>query len=189
MNKLLLAGLMVFSVNSVFAMGTQEREMLYTLNTLEQDFAQVSMITQNIDMFMSVLEMNINLNEARLINENLNLATIFQQSVVLFIGGLVGKVAFTGLVDKCVKPTENLFSLRNILIQGSYALGGAIGITWPTLSIHDAWKTRSALIEALARDKEILAKLQAIQAGMAKNIELGAQHAESTENFLLESAE
>ena len=62
MNKLhmlVLAGLIFCGVNNALAMGQEQMEVLHTLHALEQDFTQIPMIAQNIDMFMGVMEMNV----------------------------------------------------------------------------------------------------------------------------------
>src|SRR5579863_7560107 len=69
MNKLhvlALTGLVFCGVSNASMMGQEQREVLYASHTLGQNFADVPMIAQNIDMFTGVLEMNIQINEAKL---------------------------------------------------------------------------------------------------------------------------
>lgn len=182
MNTLLLAGLMIVGMNNTYAMSAKEREILYTLNTLGQDFIDVPMITQNIDMFIGVIEMNINLNEARLMRADQKLENTLWNSGALFLGGLLGKLAFLHIVEKTFTNKYTAFNLRNILVQGTYAAGAMVGITWPALNIHNAWKVRSALIEALERDRDILVQLESIKDSMDQNPDQAGK-------ILLESAE
>lgn len=181
-NMLAVAGLMFFSAHNAFTMGKQEREILYALKKLGQDPAEVPMVTQNIDMFMGAFAMNIQINEADLVTANQKLKTALWKNAALFGGCIVSRQALNHVLTYFLGHTREYFSAYFILTQGVSGLGSAIGITWPVLNIHDAWKTRSVLVEALALDKEILAQLQEIKDSMD-------QDSETAGNFLLKSAE
>lgn len=195
MNMLALTGLMFFGANSTFAMGKQEREILYTLHELGQNIADVPMITENIDMFMGITAMNIQLTEVRLAAANKSFKkTLWKNAAVL--GGILlaqnfSLVGLNNLRDGYLASyNDNMFDLfhpiRLALIDG-FIINDLLGLVtvgkvFAALNIHDAWKNRSALIEALALDKEILGQLQEIKDSMD-------QDSETAGNFLLKSVE
>jgi hypothetical protein len=171
MNKLhmlALAGLIFSGANNASMMGQEQREVLYTLHTLGQDFANVPMITQNSEMFKGVLEMNIQVNEAQLKIANQKIKTTMMNSAAIIAGTLIGKLAFFHAIDKYTPKSWDAaysFNLRNMLINSGSICAWA-GQLLTMLNMHDAWKNRSALIEAIALDKEILSKLEEIDASM-----------------------
>jgi hypothetical protein len=182
MNKLhvlALTGLMVSGINNASMMGQEQREVLYTLNTLGQDFANVPMISQNIDMFKGVLEMNIQVNTAKLQDANQKIKNALLKNAAL-LGGvlLVYNVSREGFMlslgsVQCFDINTATPNRLNML----YVFAGSlvnIGIRnildaakmFAAFNIYDAWKSRSALVEAIALDKEILSKLEEIDASM-----------------------
>jgi hypothetical protein len=167
MNKLhmlALVGLIFSGVNNASMMGQEQREVLYTLHTLGQDFISVPMITQNIDMFMGVLEMNIQVNEAQLKNADKNMKNALLKSAVLFAGGVVGKVAlFEASRFDCMYKCG---FIKDVILYSGVAVDSVASVL-VSLNIYDAWKNRSELIEAIALDKEILAKLEEIKDSMS----------------------
>lgn len=190
MNMLVLAGLMFFSANSCFAMGKQEREILYTLHELGQNIADVPMITQNIDMFIGVLEMNIQITEAKFAAANQKFKTVLCNSAALFAGCVVGKQLFAKSIDYInynvisykVSGLASFKLIRDVLATGVFTATAIAGNTLIALNIHDAWKNRSALDESLTLDRQLLWQLIEIKDSMD-------QDTESAENFLLKSAE
>ncbi len=175
MNKLhvlALTGLMVCGINNASMMGQEQREVLYTLNTLGQDFSNVPMIAQNIDMFKGVLEMNIQVNEAKLKDANKNMKTALWKNASLLAGTIVGQFIFNVGLETAKSAAAqvgyNSLSMKTItglLIQGSITCRSLMHIC-AALNIYDAGKNRSALVEAIALDKEILSKLEEIDASM-----------------------
>jgi Trk-type K+ transport system membrane component len=175
MNKLhmlALTGLMFSGINNASMMGQEQREVLYTLHTLGQDFANVPMITQNSDMFKGVLEMNIQVNEAKLKDADQKIKDTLMKSAVLFTGAWVSLLAIKSLQlatfeyspekIRSAVPTQ----IVSAFINQGMGVGIGIGKICAALNIYDAWKNRSALVEAIALDKEILSKLEEIDASM-----------------------
>jgi hypothetical protein len=194
MNKLsmlALTGLILCGVNNVFSMGQEQREILYTLHALEQNFVDVPMIFQNLDMFMGVLEMNIQITEIKLKDANQKIKSALLKSGALLGGAVVGQFIFgVGLEAMkafAVDSGYNSLSLRSIiaiLIQGCIACRSAVHI-YVGLDIYNVLKNRAALMEMLALDKEILSKLQEIKDSMA----FIDDNADSAGNILLKRAE
>ena len=181
-NMLALAGLMFFGANSTFAMGKQEREILYTLHELGQNIADVPMITENIDMFMGVTEMNIQLTEVRLAAANKSFKkTLWKNAGQL--GGILLVQLVYGLVLRNIRDGYSATPRNAVELLNQVSLTVVlVGKVFAALNIHDAWKNRTALIEALALDKEILGQLQEIKDSMD-------QDSETAGNFLLKSVE
>lgn len=186
MNKLhvlALTGLIVCGVNNA-SMGQEQREVLYALHTLGQNFADVPMVVQNIDMFAGVLEMNIQINEAKLQVADQKIKDTILTNAAIFVGAVVGRTAITDAMNRYMKFNFKNLSLGNLLSQSANALAWA-GQMLIILNIHDAWKNRSALMEALALDKELLGKLEEIKG----SVDFIEENTGSAENFLLNSAE
>lgn len=191
MNKLhmlALAGLMLCGINKASIMGQEQREVLYTLHTLGQDFINVPMITQNIDMFMGVLEMNIQVNEAKLEDAGQKIKKSLWKNAVL-----IGCTALTHgfMVDLWLNKNWIILSdsasdkLVKKFILDVNATVFAAGRLLAGLGLYDAWKNRSALFQAIALDKEILGKLEEIKDSMS----FIEENTDSTKNCLLNSAE
>jgi len=194
MNKLhmlALVGLIISGVNNASMMGQEQREVLYTLNTLGQDFVNVPMITQNIDMFMGVLEMNIQVNEAQLKAANQKMKDALWKNAALLGAAVVSYMSFekvyNALTNCLTYKTSSSFPVRDISKFASYTAAGGLlaSRVLVALNIHDAWKNRSELMDAIALDKEILAKLEEIKDSMS----FLEENADSEGNTLLNSAE
>ncbi len=180
MNKLhvlALTGLMISGINNASMMGQEQREVLYTLHTLGQDFANVPMITQNSDMFKGVLEMNIQVNEAKLKDASKKIKDTLLRNAALLGGIFVvknvssavfGAGALYGLDFN--EPKLNELNAFCIAVGGlvNMGFGSIFGATkmFAVINMYDVWKNRSALVEAIALDKEILSKLEEIDASM-----------------------
>ncbi|HEX4069339.1 MAG TPA: hypothetical protein VHX42_04530 [Candidatus Babeliales bacterium] len=194
MNKLhvlALTGLMFSGVNKISAMGQEQREVLYALNTLGQNLADVPMVVQNLDMFMGVVEMNIQMNQVGLKAENQNIKDALWKNAAFLTGAWisiftmnsVGVFAFKNLPKniRCALPTMILSAfIEDILAAGMFTSKVFVG-----MNLYDVWKNRSALMDAIALDTEILGKLQEIKASM----EFMEENADSAESFLLNDAE
>ena len=189
MNMFVLAGLMFCGVNSAFSMGHEQREILYTLHDLGQDFADVPMVVQNVDMFHSIIAMNIQMTEAKLAAANANFKKTLKHNAALFVGIQVGKELFylaarkiRDSVDYYSRNREAFVMPYNMCVNSVQGIGFIVGSLFVGLNVYDAWKKRSALTEALTLDQEILAQLQELKDSLD-------QSSEPAENFLLESAE
>jgi len=172
MNKLhmlALAGLMFMGVSNASMMGQEQMEILYTLHALDQDFAQIPMVTQNVDMFIGIAEMNKQLKELKLKNATKELKTTFLKNGALFAAAWISvttmdtveRFAFNNL------PRNIRGAVPSRIFSGffgdSLAAGLFISKVIAGLNIHDAWKKRSELIQSLELDKEILNKLQEVK--------------------------
>ena len=184
MNIAILTSLMLCGVNSAFSMGLEQREILYTLNDLGQNLADVPMVVQNVDMFMGIIAMNIQLNEAKLNGAN----STFKKALVNNAATIAGCVAFKTVLNLFVKfMVKRDYDLH----YRSFQLLKPIqtGITWLSpvaqgiisLNLYNAWQNRSVLAQALALDKEILVQLEEIKGYVDHNDQPAG-------NFLLETA-
>jgi hypothetical protein len=183
MNKLhmlALVGLMLCASNKASIMGQEQREVLYTLHTLGQKFINVPMITQNIDMFMGVLEMNIQVNEAKLKDAEKKLKTTLWNSCAICLG----TVATRAVAMDILKPMAITHFVREFLMHSVFSPTGIVHFAVAT-NIYNAWKNRSELMEAMILDKEILGKLEEIKDSMS----FIEENTDSAENCLLNSAE
>ena len=169
MNKLhilALTGLMLCGVNNISAMGQEQREVLYTLHMLEQNFGDVPMIFQNIDMFIGIEEMNIKMNELKLKTVNKELKTALLKNAALLGGILLAQnFSLMGLnaIRNHYSVSESMFdvvnTVRMIVIDG-FILNDLLGLVtmgkvFAALNVYDVWKKRSELMQVLALDTEI----------------------------------
>jgi hypothetical protein len=156
-NILLTTGLMFSVVSTTLPIYEQEREALYALHTLEQDFADVPMVKQNVDMFISVFQMN-----TQLLEKKLAIANQKAKNSVLFCGaGLVGAALCTVFFDQISSDVVKKQLSRMVLVLG-YGFAGVMK-GYPVLDTFNAFKERNALKEALALDQEILEQLVTIK--------------------------
>ncbi len=168
MNKLhmlALTGLMFSGINNASMMGQEQREVLYTLHTLGQDFANVPMITQNSDMFKGVLEMNIQVNSAKLQDANENIKKTILTGLAIIAGAMVTRAGIAKFVSSinCDLAYRSFVKDMLLSVDCSLAIGSSV---FNALNLHDVWKHKSALVEAIALDKEILSKLEEIDTSM-----------------------
>lgn len=189
MNMLIVAGLMFCGVNSAFSMGKQEREVLYTLNELGQDIAQVPMVVQNIDMFIGVLEMNIQITEAKLVAANKSFKKTLWQNAALFGACQLGSVVLPKVAAEMryslsySLQTTSAFELSYAMFLNSIrGIAFVAGQLLVGLNVYDAYKTKNTLQQSLALDREILGQLYEIKGSVDQNNE-------PAENILLDSAE
>lgn len=191
MNKLhvlALTGLMLFGMNNASMMGQEQREVLYTLNILGQDFINIPMITQNIDMFMGVLEMNIQVNEAKLQDADQKIKkSLYKNAVIVGCTALTHAFMMDFWLNKnwiILSDSASNRVLKKLILDVS-ATVFVSGRLLAGLGLYDAWNKRSELIEAIALDKEILGKLEEIKDSMS----FLEENADSEGNLLLNSAE
>jgi hypothetical protein len=195
MNKLhmlALTGLIVSGVNSnASMMGLEQREVLYTLHTLGQNFADVPMIVKNVDMFMGVLEMNMQVNEATLRDANQSMKDALWNNAAFLTGAWISKFVVNNIssfafnsLPKNIKHASPVIIL-SAFIQNGIDAGLFASKILAALNIHDVWKNRSELMEAIALDTEILSQLEEIKTSM----EFTEENGDSAESFLLENAE
>ncbi|HSC24636.1 MAG TPA: hypothetical protein VLB80_00260 [Candidatus Babeliales bacterium] len=167
LNALALAGLILSTVNSAFSMGNEQKEILYALHNFKQPFASVPMIAENIDMFIGIMGMSTQMTEQKLASANQKFKTALWKNGALFVGAVANEV----MVDytyNYLGLTKNIASL--LFLRGVYGLA-SIGEILVSLNIHNAWKTRESLREALALDKEILEELQELKMSLMQNSE------------------
>jgi hypothetical protein len=187
MNKLhvlALTGLVFCGVNNASMMGQEQREVLYALHTLGQNFADVPMIAQNIDMFTGVLEMNIQINEAKLKVANQKIKETILTNAAIIVGAMVTRAGISKFVSSINCDLAYRTFVKDMLLSADCSLAIATSVL-NALNIHDVWKNRSALTEALVLDKEILSKLEEIKVSM----DFIEENSDSTDNFLLNSVE
>lgn len=173
---LALVGLMFSGINNASMMGQDQREVLYTLHALGQDFADVPMVTQNRDMFVGVLEMNIQVNEAQLKVADQKMKDALWKNTAL-LGGILLAQHISGLVlhnniRDGYLATSDLLNQVRLIIGDNFMLNNFLGLAlvgkvFAALNIHDAWHNRSELMQAIALDKEILTKLEEIKDSMS----------------------
>ena len=164
-NILLAAGLLFSTVATILPVGEQEREIIYTIHELGQDFAQIPMVVQNIDAFIGIFQMNIEMTEAKLaiaaqkakkslINNVAAIAAVGIARAGLYIGMCWARDAVSWETKKAIFD-RGIHAL--IETPCSFLMGATY--FYYALNIHDAYKAKNALAETLALDKEILEKL------------------------------
>jgi len=185
MNKksmILAAGLMFSVATTTFSIGEQEREVLYSLHALGQDFTNIEMIGQNADMFMQIFSMNIQMLEAKLtIADKKAKKTLAKTIGIVGLSTLSRALAYLGktTLDKSIGMTS---SVTILVVNG---LLTTLGTVFYAVSLHDILKERNALRDALALDQEILSKLVEMKETMVFS---SPEHGAQAGNALLESA-
>lgn len=188
MNKLhmlALAGLMFSGINNASMMGQEQMQILYALHTFGQDYSQVPVIVQNIDMFYGVAEMSVQLKELELKNATKELKNVLLRNAALFAGTVVSKALFSKFLQSMGSNRAYSYDIKNLLNISSYSLSTTMSVL-NGLNIYDAWKKRSELVKALELDREILSKLQEIK--FAIDSAPSADNSMSAESILLGNA-
>lgn len=167
---------MFYSAFLIFSVATtalpiyeQERDIVYTMHTLEQDLADVPMVKQNIDMFIGVFQMNSQLLEKKLAIAHQKAKKALWTKGGVLVGATLGAVLYseiyTYLMGQLPYKYQKLINIRIMdksILALIYAAAGAIKFHFG-LDAFNAFKKRNALKEALALDQEILEQLLTIK--------------------------
>ena len=190
-NMAILISLLITGISgTALSFNQEQREILYTLDELEQNFASVPMITENIDMFIGIMQMNIQMTEKRLLvaqkaREKALLTGVAAVAVALgvragwnwsnrsLIKPLISKLSYN-FARKSEELSFQLFagmvSMYNICVG---------------MHIYDAFKAHNGLESSLALDKKVLAKLEDVKESLAYD---SAESIKSVQAQLLNSA-
>jgi hypothetical protein len=174
MNVLALASLLLFSVNNATAVGQDPKEIVYACHEMGHEFADVPMITSNIDLFVGLFNMNVQRTELQLKKANQEFKVALLKNVALIGAFVATKVTYNQGYNFL---TESLgfttYGFRSNIekfvdsLTANFAWSVSIAAaTFAGLNIHDAWKKRSELTKSLELDKEILAQLMEIKESM-----------------------
>ena len=179
MNKnILLTVLFTFGFcNFSYGLNREQRELLYTLHYLNQDFSSISMIAENIDTFIDVFQSRVKINEKKLeetakarnvalFNSMKKIGAIWLLSVLMNI--LHVKALNEGRTMRWEAPTKvfyecilNKLSILNmspeidLLKKAAYVYSG--------VQLYESFKEERNLNKALMLDKEVLSKLQEVK--------------------------
>ena len=91
-NMFLAASLLFSTVATVLPIGEQEREIIHAIHGLGQDFSQMPMLVQNIDAFIDAFQLNIAINEAKLIVANQKARKSLIASIASVSGIFAGRI-------------------------------------------------------------------------------------------------
>lgn len=164
-SMLLLLSLISYNAQSL-ALGEEQREILYTLYEMGQDFASVPMIAQNIDMFIGVIEM-----EVQILTRKLNsIEQEFRSSLLYGLGwaGLHGiGTILTELGLHQLSPY--IHNLGRSGIRMSLATGSTMTSVYFASHIYGASKERGRLVKLLELNKAVLEKLEEVKYMVAQN--------------------
>jgi len=173
-NMMILASLVICSIyGTVISFNQEQREILYALDELDQDFASVPMITENIDMFIGVFHMNMQMTEKKLLvaekarNKALlyAIAAAVGNSCVNVIGNMIGsqiRYSGTGAISHTILGNlDDLF--RSLVRNGASVVTSFYAVT----SLYDAFKAYNTLKESLELDAKIMDKLQDLRVSLA----------------------
>ena len=168
----LLSALLFYGINTSYAIGEEQREILYTLYEMQQDFASVPMITQNIDMWIGMVEMEIQVLNRKLtaINKELRATIIYGlgwAGVSSLVRALVAKGStiispyYPSMQDYLGFAVNN----TNLAINSIYLMGNV----YCGMSFYDAIKERSRLMKLLQLNKAVLEQLEEVKYSNLQN--------------------
>lgn len=171
---MILASLVICSVYGTAVSFNQEyKDILYALDELDQDFASVPMITENINMFIGVVHMNMQMTEKKLLaatkarNKALLYAvaaTVGNAGVLVVVNMIGNKIRYsnTSLVSHAM--LSNMDDLFRSLVRSA---ASAVTSFYAVASIYDAFKAYNTLKESLELDAKIMDKLQDLRESLA----------------------
>ena len=166
-SMLLLLSLISYNAQSL-ALGEEQREILYTLYEMGQDFASVPMIAQNIDMFIGVIEMEIQLLQRKLLIEDQKVKNAFIQG--FGVAGIAGLIQFAQAkyFPNC---NFNVAYLRDLtaLTRCITNTLATIASSYSGISIFDTIKNRNSSRASLELNKAVLEKLEEVKYMVAQN--------------------
>jgi hypothetical protein len=198
MKNIVLATGLLFSVTATtLPIYEQEREVLYAMHTVGQDFAGVSFVKDNVDMFISVFKIHADLLEAKLAVANQK-----AKKALWTVGGvLVGTFSGSALLAcGCHDFRDQLSYSRKYGLSLSVAASciSGLGTVCATairlhfgLDCYNAFKERNALKEALALDQEILEELITVKelAMFSVGADVAEDATDGSDAKILEAAE
>ncbi len=165
-NILLTAGLLLSVVTIAFPVGKNAKDIVYTMNELNQDFNQSPFIKENIDRLIYLFSMNIKLADKQLQSMSWNITTIAK--TINAIGAMV-------MADYCLLSSAGFIAeMIPYQLHGELKRLGLLFINCSThvaaayiaLKAYDAFKSRNVLEKSLAVDRTILAKLIELREAM-----------------------
>lgn len=171
-NMILAVGLMFSVATTALPIYEQEREVLYAMHTIGQDFADAGFVKQNVDMFISIFQMNSQLLEKKLAVANQKAKKALLTNGALIAGATLAKIvtntSLAYVLDQiymsssCTTYRAFADNISILIDKTTFGLLG-VGKIYAAVSLFDVFKERSALKEALAIDQEILEQLEAIK--------------------------
>lgn len=178
-NMLLAASLMFSVVTTALPVGEQEREILYTINELGQDFGDVPLIKQNIDTFIGILEMHIAIAEGKLATVNQKVKGTLMRNAVALVGVSGTRVFADQLIEILkyklgVHPRSLSFGPLNLSVKSLGQLVALLSVTscsYIALNVREAVMTKYNANTALELDKAILEKLIDVKEAMIFDID------------------
>jgi hypothetical protein len=168
-NTILLAGLCILSTVNIFSFNEEQRDILYALHLLNQDYASVSMIAENIDMFIGIIQMNVQMNQKKFEHATSKRNMTFAGTAVAIGTSSVAALVVTETIECCLKKmaSEGLSHsqfrwLRSVFNVPLTVIPTLIRM-YSAYAIYDTVKAKNRLEESIALDQEILAKLEELK--------------------------
>lgn len=164
-----LTGLLVSSFfGTALSFNQEQREVLYTLDDLEQNFASVPMITENIDMFIGIVQTNIQITEKKLLvaqKTREKAALTVAAALAISLGVRAGLNWGNGYLIKLLKNAFDYNFARTFESLSFQALASIFTVSNICVGMHmyDALKAYNELEILLALDKKILTKLEDVK--------------------------
>jgi hypothetical protein len=189
-NMVILTGLLVSSFfSTALSFNQEQREVLYTLDDLEQNFASVPMITENIDMFIGIVQTNIQITEKKLIvaqKTREKAALTVAAALAISLGVRAGLNWGNGYLIQSLITRLSYNFARKYEALSLQALASVFMVSNMCVGMHmyDALKAYNELEILLALDKKILTKLEDVKESLLYG---SAENVNSVEESLLNS--
>ena len=121
--KMILAALLMVNVcGSIVALNEEPRAILYALDDLGQNLSSVSMIAENIDMYIGMLQMNMRIIKAQLKKANDETKKALWNGAMMVVGAACLRTLTIRAVSKSKNTIDNLtpiflkFFCRSVVI-------------------------------------------------------------------------
>ena len=161
-NTIIMAGLLVATVNGLFGINRQDsKDVLYACHELGHDFPSERLIVDNIDMLIQDLEWQIKLNEAGLSQAQKKAHKAFVGGIILYCGMVMARPFGFAMLRSIPGFAATYPRLREGIAHLMYVPSGLYSV-YKGVDIWNAYATKAELEKSLALDREILAKLQAM---------------------------
>lgn len=153
----------------IMALNEEQREILYTLSDLGQSFDSVPMIAENVEMFIGMLQMNMQITKAKMKNatSKKNKALFSAAGIVVTTGLLRGLVTAI-ITDLLPREWKHGFNCALVVCSAGNVVQSAANLVsaYSVFATYDAFKAKNELEASLARDKKILRKLEELRSSL-----------------------
>ena len=164
--NILLVGLLTFGFHGfMWGANAAQREVIYDLHDLGKDFSSIPMITENIDMFVGIFEMNIEINENKLKNAKELMNSALINSVKNIGAAWFASALVAGASMIVINKSDNNDMVLVCAMPLNLGLYGVRIFSYfhSVMKIYEAFKVKDTLQKSIALDMEILGKLKAVK--------------------------